>query len=61
MRNKTATRYFYITQLGFQEVRNTDYEGYLMIEKVNANKALGTKEFIVVEPRQQFAKFGQST
>ncbi|MFL0163011.1 bleomycin resistance protein [Aquirufa salirivi] len=33
MRNKTATRDYYILQLGFQEVGQTDYEGYLMIQK----------------------------
>lgn len=31
MRNKSATRHFYINQLGFQEIGN--YEGYLMVQK----------------------------
>ena len=31
MRNKLATKAFYINQLGFQEIGN--YEGYLMVKK----------------------------
>lgn len=31
MRNKSATRHYYINQLGFQEMG--DYEGYLMVKK----------------------------
>lgn len=31
MRNKLATKDFYINQLGFQEIGN--YEGYLMVKK----------------------------
>jgi catechol 2,3-dioxygenase-like lactoylglutathione lyase family enzyme len=33
MRNKTATKEFYINQLGFTLFGNTDHEGYLMVEK----------------------------
>lgn len=33
MRDKTATRDFYINKLGFQEIG--DYDGYLMVEKDN--------------------------
>lgn len=33
MRDKTATRDFYINQLGFQEFGNADYDGYLMVQK----------------------------
>ncbi|CAM3898166.1 bleomycin resistance protein [Aquirufa aurantiipilula] len=33
MRSKKATRDYYILQLGFQEVGQVDYEGYLMIQK----------------------------
>ena len=33
MRNKTITRAYYINNLGFKEVGDIDYEGYLMIEK----------------------------
>jgi uncharacterized glyoxalase superfamily protein PhnB len=33
MRNKAITRDFYINQLGFKELGNADYEGYLMVQK----------------------------
>jgi hypothetical protein len=33
MRNKAATKDFYINKLGFQNVGSSDYDGYLMIEK----------------------------
>jgi hypothetical protein len=35
MRNKTATRDYYINKLGFKELGNEDYDGYLMIQKDN--------------------------
>lgn len=33
MRNKAATQDFYVNKLGFRNVGNSDYEGYLMVEK----------------------------
>jgi hypothetical protein len=33
MRNKGLTRAYYINQLGFHELGDADYEGYLMLEK----------------------------
>lgn len=33
MRNKTVTRDFYVTKLGFRNLGSSDYEGYLMLEK----------------------------
>ena len=33
MRNKEATRKFYIEKLGFRQLGATDYEDYLMLEK----------------------------
>ncbi|MEH6308277.1 VOC family protein [Olivibacter sp. CPCC 100613] len=33
MRDKTATRAFYINKLGFRALGNTDYDGYLMLGK----------------------------
>jgi hypothetical protein len=33
MRNKALTRAYYINQLGFHELGDADYEGYLMLEK----------------------------
>jgi len=35
MRNKLITKKFYIEQLGFKEIGNTDFEAYLMISKDN--------------------------
>ena len=35
MRNKTATKDYYINKLGFRNVGNSDYDGYLMVEKDN--------------------------
>ena len=33
MRDKRATRDFYINQLGFHELGNADFDGYLMVQK----------------------------
>ena len=35
MRNKAATRDFYINKLGFHAIGSTDFDGYLMVEKDN--------------------------
>lgn len=35
MRNKAATKEFYIDKLGFNFFGSADYEGYLMVEKDN--------------------------
>ena len=50
MKNKAATKEFYINKLGFQNVGSSDYEGYLMVEKDNIEihffefKEIDTKE-----------------
>ena len=33
MRNKNVTKEFYIKNLGFKQLGNVDYDGYLMLEK----------------------------
>ena len=33
MRDKTATKNFYVDKLGFHLFGNTDHAGYLMVEK----------------------------
>jgi catechol 2,3-dioxygenase-like lactoylglutathione lyase family enzyme len=33
MRDKNATKDYYLNKLGFKQVGTTDYDGYLMIEK----------------------------
>ena len=35
MRDKTATRDFYINKLDFQEFGSADFDGYLMVQKDN--------------------------
>lgn len=35
MRDKSATRDFYVDKLGFKEFGSEDYDGYLMLEKDN--------------------------
>lgn len=35
MRDKSATRDFYLNKLGFQEFGSADYDGYLMVQKDN--------------------------
>ena len=35
MRDKSATKEFYINKLGFNEFGSADYDGYLMVEKDN--------------------------
>lgn len=35
MRNKSATRDYYLNQLGFEEFGNADYPDYLIIKKEN--------------------------
>ena len=35
MRDKNATKDFYINKLGFQQFGTADYDGYLMIQKDN--------------------------
>jgi uncharacterized glyoxalase superfamily protein PhnB len=35
MRNKTITRQYYISQLGFSDIGAADYDGYLMLAKDN--------------------------
>jgi len=50
MRDKTATRDYYINKLGFHEYGSADFEGYLMVQKDNIQihffefKELDTKE-----------------
>ena len=35
MRDKTATKDFYVNKLGFQNFGNADFDGYLMVERDN--------------------------
>lgn len=52
MRNKSATRDFYINQLGFQEIG--DYEGYLMVQKDKIE--IHFFEFKVLDPKENYGQ-----
>ncbi len=52
MRDKSITRAYYIDQLGFQNVGDTDYDGYLMLKKDNIE--LHFFEFIELDPKENY-------
>lgn len=52
MRNKSATRHYYINQLGFQEIG--DYEGYLIIRKDKIE--IHFFEFKELEPKENYGQ-----
>jgi catechol 2,3-dioxygenase-like lactoylglutathione lyase family enzyme len=52
MRNKAATKEFYIDKLGFRQVGNTDYDGYLMVEKDNIE--IHFFEFKDLDPHENY-------
>ena len=52
MRNKSATREYYINQLGFQETG--DYEGYLMVQKDKIE--IHFFEFKELDPKENYGQ-----
>ena len=54
MRDKTATKDFYINKLGFQEFGNAEYDGYLMIEKDNIQ--IHFFEFKSLDPKENYGQ-----
>lgn len=54
MRDKTVTRNFYIHQLGFHEFGNTDYSGYLMMEKDKLQ--IHFFEFKALDPKENYGQ-----
>lgn len=54
MRNKIATRDFYLNKLGFQEFGKADYDGYLMVEKDNIQ--IHFFEFKELDPKENYAQ-----
>ncbi len=52
MRNKSATKHFYIDQLGFEEIG--DYEGYLMIKKDEIE--VHFFEFKELDPKENYGQ-----
>jgi len=54
MRDKTATRNYYINQLGFQEFGSADFDGYLMVAKDNIQ--IHFFEFKELDPRENYGQ-----
>ena len=54
MRDKTATRAFYLGKLGFQEVGSADFDGYLMIRKDEIQ--IHFFEFKKLDPKENYGQ-----
>ena len=54
MRDKTATRDFYITKLDFQEVGSVDFDGYLMLKKDSIQ--IHFFEYKELDPNENFGQ-----
>jgi len=54
MRDKTATRDFYLNKLGFKEFGSADYPGYLMVEKDNIQ--IHFFEFKELDPKENYGQ-----
>jgi catechol 2,3-dioxygenase-like lactoylglutathione lyase family enzyme len=54
MRDKAATKEFYISKLGFQQFGNKDYDGYLMVVKDNVQ--IHFFEFKELNPKDNYGQ-----
>jgi extradiol dioxygenase family protein len=54
MRDKGATRDFYINQIGFQEFGSADYDGYLMMQKDHIQ--IHFFEFKDLDPKENYGQ-----
>lgn len=54
MRNKAATRDFYLNLLGFQQFGSVDYDGYLMIQKDRVQ--IHFFEFKDLDPKENYGQ-----
>lgn len=54
MRNKNITREFYLNKLGFKEFGNSDFAGYLMVEKDNIQ--IHFFEFKELDPNENYGQ-----
>ena len=54
MRDKSATRDFYINKLGFQEFGSADFDGYLMVQKDNIQ--IHFFEFKTLDPKENYGQ-----
>ncbi len=54
MRNKAATRDYYLDKLGFKESGSADYDGYLMVEKDHIQ--IHFFEFKELDPKENYGQ-----
>ena len=54
MRNKAVTRAFYTTRLGFTDIGNADFEGYLILKKDQVE--LHYFEFKELDPKENYGQ-----
>jgi len=54
MRDKSATRDFYIHKLGFQEFGSADFDGYLMVQKDSIQ--IHFFEFKALDPKENYGQ-----
>lgn len=54
MRNKAATKEFYVTRLGFQIFGQADYDGYLMLRKDKVE--IHFFEFLDLDPKENYGQ-----
>lgn len=54
MRNKAATKAYYIDQLGFEQAGSADYDGYLMLQKDHIQ--LHFFEFKELDPKENYGQ-----
>jgi len=54
MRNKAITKEYYINKLGFENVGNVDYSGYLMLQKDHIE--IHFFEFKELDPKENYGQ-----
>ena len=54
MRNKAATKDFYIDKLGFQQLGNMEYDGYLMVKRDMVE--IHFFEFAGLDPKENYGQ-----
>jgi hypothetical protein len=54
MRNKVATREFYLSQLGFTDIGSADFDGYLLVKKDNVE--IHFFEFTGLDPKENYGQ-----
>ncbi len=54
MRNKAATKAFYVTQLGFSDIGAVEYDGYLLLKK--DEQEIHFFEFAELDPNENYGQ-----